>query len=106
MKLGEKQEKKVSPLTSENVSGISRLDKSVIDTTPQTMVEVLGSIYDLLCKIQDYEKLQSELELTDLQLAYHDEQDRNKKIIEALGGKKPKKKKPKKVKEEIGRAHV
>jgi hypothetical protein len=69
MKLGEKQEKKVSPLTSENVSGISHLDKSVIDTTPQTMVEVLGSIYDLLCKIQDYEKLQSELELTDFQLA-------------------------------------
>jgi lysozyme len=102
MKLGEKQDKKVSPLTTENVLGASRLGKSsVIDTPPQTMVEVLGSIYDLLSKIQDYEKLQSELDLVDYKLAYMEEQDRNKKIIEALGGRKPKrKKKPKKVKEE------
>jgi putative chitinase len=101
MKLGDKQDKKVSPLTTENVLGASRIGKSsVADTPPQTMVEVLGSIYDLLSKIQNYEKLQSELELTDYQLAYMDEQDRNKKIIEALGGKKPKKKKSKQKKQE------
>jgi lysozyme len=96
MKLGEKQDKKVSPLTTENVKGVSRLGKSsAVDTPPQSMVEVLGSIYDLLSKIQDYEKLQSELELVDYKLAYIEEQDRNKKIIEALGGKKKKKKKTK-----------
>ena len=96
MKLGDKQDKKVSPLTTENVKGVSRLGKSsVADTAPQTMVEVLGSIYDLLSKIQSYEKLQSELELVDYELAYMDEQDRNKKIIEALGGKKKRKKKSK-----------
>ena len=96
MKLGDKQDKKVSPLTTESVLGASRIGKSsVADTAPQTMVEVLGSIYDLLCKIQDYEKLQSELELVDYKLAYMDEQDRNKKIIEALSGKKKKKKKAK-----------
>ena len=101
MKLGDKQDKKVSPLTTENVKGVSRLGKSsVADTAPQTMVEVLGSIYDLLCKIQDYEKLQSELELVDYKLAYMDEQDRNKKIIEALGGKKKKKKKAKEKQQE------
>jgi len=88
MKLGDKQDKKVSPLTTENVKGVSRLGKSsVADTPPQTMVEVLGSIYDLLAKIQSYEKLQSELELVDYKLAYMDEQNRNKKIIEALGGR-------------------
>lgn len=101
MKLGEKQDKKVSPVTSESVIGVSRLGKSAaIDTPPQTMVEVLGSIYDLLSKIQDYEKLQSELDLVDYKLAYIEEQNRNKKIIEALGGRKLKKKKLKKVKEE------
>jgi lysozyme len=93
MKLGDKQDKKVSPLTTENVKGISRLGKSsVADTPSQPIVEVLGSIYDLLSKIQSYEKLQSQLELVDYELAYIDEQNRNKKIIEALGGKKPKKK--------------
>ena len=100
MKLGDKQDKTVSPLTTESVLGASRIGKSsVADTAPQTMVEVLGSIYNLLVKIQSYEKLQSELELVDYKLAYMDEQDRNKKIIEALGGKKPKKKKQKQVKE-------
>jgi len=101
MKLGEKQDKKVSPLTTESVLGASRIGKSsAIDTPPQSMVEVLGSIYELLSKIQNYEKLQSELELVDYELAYMEEQDRNKKIIEALGGKKPKKKKAKQKKKE------
>jgi hypothetical protein len=102
MKLGDKQDKKVSPLTTENVLGASRLGKSsVIDTPPQTMAEVLGSIYDLLSKIQNYEKLQSELDLVDYKLAYMEEQDRNKKILEALGSKKPKRrKKAKEVKQE------
>jgi lysozyme len=101
MKLGDKQDKKVSLLTTENVKGISRLGKSsAVDAPPQTMVEVLGSIYELLAKIQSYEKLQSELDLVDYELAYMDEQDRNKKIIEALGGRKPKKKKKPKQKQE------
>jgi predicted chitinase len=96
-----KQDKKVSPLTSSTVLGSSRIGKSSIsDATPQTTVQALGSIYDLLAKIQSYEKLQSELDLVDYQLAYIEEQDRNKKIIEALGGRKPKKKKVKEEKKE------
>lgn len=91
MKLGDKQDKTVSPLTTESVLGASSIGKSsAVEGSPQTVVEVLGSIYDLLSKIQSYEKLQSELELTDYQLAYIDEQDRNKKIIRALRGRKRK----------------
>lgn len=101
MKLGEKQDKKVSPITSESVGGVSRLNKSsVVDSTPLSIADVLGSIYDLLVKIRKEELVEKHLQLIDSKLDHFEEIDRNKQIIQALTGKKRKPKKAKELKQE------
>jgi len=93
----DKVEKKISPLTTESVKGVSRIGTSSVGGGDMsTMDEALGQIFVILKRIDAFDKLQNKKQLVDLQISQLEETDRNQKLIKALRGKprRPKRKPP------------
>ena len=93
----DKVEKKISPLTTDSVKGISRIGTSSAGGGDMsTMDEALGQIFVILKRIDAFDKLQNKKQLVDLQISQLEETDRNQKLIKALRGKprRPKRKPP------------
>ena len=84
----DKVEKKISPLTTDSVKGISRIGTSSAGGGDMsTMDEALGQIFVMLKRIDKFDRLQNEKQLVDLQIQNLEETDRNQKLIKALRGK-------------------
>ena len=84
----DKVEKKISPLTTDSVKGISRIGTSSAGGGDMsTMDEALGQIFVILKRIDAFDKLQNKKQLVDLQISQLEETDRNQKLIKALRGK-------------------
>ena len=93
----DKVEKKISPLTTDSVKGISRIGTSSAGGGDMsTMDEALGQIFVMLKRMDKFDRLQNEKQLVDLQIQNLEETDRNQKLIKALRGKprRPKRKPP------------
>ena len=89
----DKVEKKISPLTTDSVKGISRIGtSSASGRDMSTMDEALGQIFVILKRMDKFDRLQNEKQLVDLQISQLEETDRNQKLIKALRGlpRKPK----------------
>ena len=81
----EKPEKKISPLTTESVKGVSRIGTSSVGGGDMsTMDEALGKIFVILKRMDKFDRLQNEKQLVDLQIQNLEETDRNQKLIKII----------------------